>query len=80
MRFPESVPHRSSVSSHRDGRDVMVVFEATRFRFARWAFAWGGWLLMLAGSGAFIWFLIATSPEPEAQSTEPKPPFAQVGR
>jgi WD40 repeat protein len=58
----------------------MVVLEFTRSRFARSAFAWGGWLLVLAVSGAFIWFVIATSTEPEAQSTVPKPPFAQVGR
>jgi WD40 repeat protein len=58
----------------------MVVLEPTRSRFARWAFAWGGWLLVLAGSAAFLWFVIATSREPEPQSTEPKPPFAQVGR
>jgi WD40 repeat protein len=36
--------------------------------------------LVLAGSGAFTWFAIATSTEPEARSTEPRPPFAQVGR
>ena len=58
----------------------MFVSESTRFRFARWAFAWGGWLLMLASSGALVWFTTGTSPEPETQSTEPKPPFAQVGR
>jgi WD40 repeat protein len=58
----------------------MVVPAPTRSRFARWAFAWGGWLLVLAGSGAIIWFHVLTSREPETQSTEPKPPFAQVGR
>jgi WD40 repeat protein len=58
----------------------MVVLEPTRSRFARWAFAWGGWLLVLAGSGALTWFLIARSTEPETPSPEPKPPFAQVGR
>src|SRR5262245_13272408 len=78
--IPEWVPHRSSVSSHRDGRDVMVVFKSTRFRLARWAFAWGGWLSVLAGSGALIWFVTATSAEPEARSTAPEQPFAQVGR
>jgi WD40 repeat protein len=58
----------------------MVVLEPTRSRFARWAFAWGGWLVVLAGVGALTWFLIATSSQPETQSTEPKPPFAQIGR
>jgi hypothetical protein len=60
----------------------MVVLEPTRSRFARWAFAWGGWLLVLAGSGALTctWFLIATSTETGTPSTEPEPPLAQVGR
>jgi WD40 repeat protein len=58
----------------------MVVLEPGRSRFGRWAIAWGGWLVVLAELGALSWFLIATSPEPETQSTEPNPPFAQVGR
>jgi hypothetical protein len=58
----------------------MVVREPTRSRFGRWAFAWGGWLLVLTGAGALAWFTLATSAEPETQSIEPKPPFAQVGR
>jgi WD40 repeat protein len=70
----------SSVSFHRDGREIMVVLEARRSRFVRWVFAWGGWLLVLAGSGALVWFTIATSTEPETPSTAPEPPFAQVGR
>jgi WD40 repeat protein len=64
----------------RDWRDLVVVLAPTRLRFARWAFAWGGWLVALAGAGALTWFLIATSTESETQSTESKPPFAQVGR
>jgi hypothetical protein len=67
-------------SFHCDGRGIMVVGEPTRSRFGRWAFAWGGWLLVLAGAGALAWFTLATSGEPETQSPEPKPPFAQVGR
>jgi hypothetical protein len=58
----------------------MVVFEPTRCTFARWAFTWGGWLLVIAGAGTFAWFVIATSTEPQAQTTEPEQPFAQVGR
>jgi len=58
----------------------MVVREPTRSRFGRWAFAWGGWLLVLAGAGGLAWFTLATSSEHETQSPEPKPPFAQVGR
>jgi WD40 repeat protein len=58
----------------------MVVLEPTRSRFARWAFAWGGWIVVLAGAGALIWFINATPTEPETRSIEPQLPFAQVGR
>jgi hypothetical protein len=75
-----SILSPSPVLLRRDWRDLVVVLAPTRLRFARWAFAWGGWLVVLAGLGALTWFLIATSTEPETQSAEPKPPFAQVGR
>jgi WD40 repeat protein len=58
----------------------MLDFESTRFRFARRACAWGGWLAMLTCSGALGWSVIATSTEHEARSTDPEQPFAQVGR
>jgi hypothetical protein len=37
---------------HRDGKNIVVVFESPKFSFARWAFACGGWLFVLALSGA----------------------------
>ena len=55
----------------------MVVLES---RFARWAFARGGWLLVLAGAGALAWLASVTSTEPETLSTAPQQPFLQFGR
>jgi WD40 repeat protein len=51
-----------------------------RFRFVRPAFACCGWLSVLAGSGALIWFATTTSTENNARSTARERPFAQVGQ
>jgi WD40 repeat protein len=58
----------------------VVVFQPTEIRFARWAFAWGGWLFILAGSGGLTLIAIAASTEYEAGSTDLEQPFAQVSR
>jgi hypothetical protein len=54
----------------------MIVFH----RFHGRGSALGGWLLVLAVSGAFVWFAIAIRTRPETGPADKERPLAQIGR